>query len=212
MTDSTAQTPTDPSLENAIERKVDQALKTRFAEYRKLTRAFLAGFGLLAAVLLGAGLITQQNLIRIIHAFVFEFEENLDRALAENVAVSYSNSFWLSTQGDGSRQHQVAFYADSAQEIRAFVEISHQGGDEPLEVIIQVPGASDPVWRKAEDRKQSEPALVLTKWIKEALDQDAEERHFHLLVFNLGETGEESNDLVFVRTLITVSGREQGAS
>ena len=211
MTDPTPEAPSDPVLSTKIQKQLDDAVEAKVAGYRNYVKGFLAGLAVLVSLLLGGSFITRQNLIRGIHGYIFPVESAVDQVLAANVAISYSNSFWLGTQADDEPEHQIPFYADTAQDVKAFLEVIHQATGARLAVTVQLAGASGLIWSDTLNRSSDKPLLV-SKSLRQHFHDDFEDRsdNIHLLVFTVSDGGEETQDRVFVRSLITVSDRERG--
>lgn len=212
MTDPPPGAPLDPALSTKIQKHVDNAVDAKIAGYLKYVKGFLAGLAVLVTFLLAGGFITKRHLFRGVHEYMFPVDATLDRALAGNVAVSYSNSFWLSTQTDDAPVHQIPFFADSAQDVKAFLEVFHQATGARLKVTVQLAGASGLIWSDTLNRSSDKP-LLISKSLRQHFHDDFEDRsdNIHLLVFTVNDGGEDTQDRVFVRSLITVSGREGAA-
>ncbi|NIM51297.1 MAG: hypothetical protein GTO22_18940 [Gemmatimonadales bacterium] len=212
MSNDSPANPLPPELEAAIAKRAEAAVEAKLASYRKAAKWYLLGLGSLVIFLLAFGLISKQSLLRLGHDWVFGFEKSLDQVLHERVAVSYSNGFWLGTlEGDLPAQ-SVVFYAADGQEVMAIVEIQHQGTGELLEVAISLEGESDPIYTTAQDER-SLPVKVsewMTAHSHEHFVQSRPE-NVHVLVFSVPDAV-ETQDRVFVRSLITVSGLERGVS
>jgi len=207
MTDPHPPLPSSPeALEKLIAGKVTEGIDARVASIKRAAKWWLSGFGCLVAILIGTGLVRQENVFRSIHDSVFGFETSLNRSLERNIAVSYSHGFWLGLDPDVP-QETLSFYADESQKVVAIIKIQHEGSGERHDVDIRLASSSESLFRSSEDK---EFRLNLTKSLKE-IPVDEAVKGTHLLAFSIADTGEVDEDRVFVRCLILVSGRDRGS-
>jgi hypothetical protein len=194
----------DPQVEGLVAEMVDAAVKKKVAEYKRVSLAFLAGVGVLFTVLIGSGLVSERSLILRLHDEIFGFESNLDRALSSNVAVSYSNEYWIGTHEDLARYQSVRFYADTTQRVQALIDIVHSGTGRKQIVAITVD--TKRIWYDSADTTK---VFDLTHDL--LFERDISDRRdpVHQLTFAIVEGQGETGDRVLVRSLINVLGREK---
>ena len=206
MPDKNSQAKLSGELESVIERKVGEAFKKRLSELQGKVRWFLYGLGLLVIVLIANGLMSRHSLIALIHDQVFGFEETLDEAMREHVAVSYNNHFWLGVKEGFDQIQSISFYASKAQTVEAMVHILHSGTGRLLKINIRLDDTTEPIWDGTNDLAYAR--LSLSESIRNTLHQMDRPQNVHELRFEIEDVGERTNDRVFVRSLINVYGRE----
>lgn len=184
---------------------VGAQVEAKLRYYRRILYAFLGGLGLIVAVLVGTGLVSERSLIEIVHDQIFGFERSLDDALSGSVAVSYNNQFWLGTAPGDDQVQSITFYADTTQEVEALVDISHVGTGRPLEVTITLDEAPASIWSKATDLHER---LDITKAMRGHDHLIARDVNVHRLTFGVQE-GAPTEDRVFVSALVNVRGRDR---
>lgn len=204
-----ATAPAAPSAAPAVTREeiqqlVDDAVKRKVAEYRRLLYAFLAGFALLLTGLLGDHWWNDGELLQAIRARAVAFEVHISRMLGKTVAFSYTNQYWLDNV---TGQQSLAFYATRSQSVVAFIEVLHSGSGEKLPVSVLLDRRGTRLSRTEEDLHWEK--LDLTKAIQaEGEEGDAGRDNVHYLVF-VAEHKRQSQDRVFVRVLLNIVGLEK---
>jgi hypothetical protein len=198
-------TPTEqPISKDEIQRLVDEAIRSKIVEYRRLLYAFLAGLGLLLTVLLGDHWWNDGELLDALRVRALAFELHLSRMLGKTVAFSYANEYWLD---NNTAQESLAFYADRSQSVRVLLQVLHQGAGARVPVTIKLDQRAVALWHGDEDLQWS--TIDLTDKLKATGDVSAAGPvNVHYLVFT-ADHSPRNQDRVFVRVLLNVVGLER---
>ena len=194
------ESPSESEIESAVAQRVHVALDAKIAEYRKILYAFFLGLGLFVLLITGNYLISNQSLLVMVHDTIFGSSQDLDDALRNSVAVSYSNHFWMS-DSDGVEQ-SIAFYAAESQTVVASIEIKHTGIGASYRVIASL----DDI-RIFTEREDYTDELTLNHFIEESRFERPNK--VRRLIFSIDDEGESTEDRVLVRVLINVRGLEE---
>jgi hypothetical protein len=199
---------TPQGLEEMVESRVEAALNSKINEYKKIARAFLAGLGLLTALVVGHGLLSGRSLLVMLHDEVFGFEGSLAKAMSNHVAVSYNNQFVLGSQANSESAQAIAFFAKNPQRVQAFIQVSHFGTGDRRSVSIWLDDdRNNPMTSDTKDFEFAE--IDLTEAIRDHQHRLGRPKNFHFLNFDIDESLVESDDRAFVHVLINVLGREE---
>jgi hypothetical protein len=195
----------EPPVSKAeIQRLVDDAIRSKIVEFRRLLYAFLAGLGVLLTVLLGDHWWNDGQLLDALRARALAFDLQLSRVLGKTVAFSYANEYWLD---NNTAQESLAFYANRAQSVVVLIQVLHQGAGSRVPVTIKLDQRPAALWQSAEDLQWS--TIDLTDKLKATGDVSAAgPANVHYLVF-AADHSPRNQDRVFVRVLMNVVGLER---
>jgi hypothetical protein len=187
---------------DSFDAKVNAIVDRRLQQLKKVSYSFLLGLGFLAVLIVGNGLLAKDALIVTLHNEIFSLRKSLNAVLGNQVAFSFADQFRL--QLPSERYRDVTFYLRKGQIANLYFSVKHSGSGTPAVVRISLAGAAEPVWRSDQDTEGFEPR-VLAKYISRDRPMEASIQVLKVAM----ESDAASQDVVFVRTVVTIVGLEE---
>ena len=207
MPDATNNHDMSGNLEKLVDEKVSKAFEARQKEFRSRAKAFIAGLTIFIVFLVGFGFLTKKQVVVLLIDAVYPFEERLSNALAQEVAVSYNNVFWLGTAEELDKTQSISFYCSSSQDVKLQLLVQHIGSGEPVMIRIWLDESRDAtIWEGVNELRYAE--FNITEDVRSNVHQMERPENVHELHFELVDQSGESSDKIIIKSLINVIGRE----
>jgi hypothetical protein len=191
-------------VNKAIDEAVQKAVDRKVGEYRKVVLAFVAGLGLLTGGLVLDTFFRQGAFINAFREQLIGFEPLLAKELGPRVAFSYASSFWI--QPPDFDAESLAFFVREGQQVKARVEILHQGAGDPLPIQISIDN-QDPIPQGSGDKPWQE--IDLTEKVNRQSEFRTVTGDVHYFTVSTPPHPKNQKDRVHVRALVIVYGLEK---
>lgn len=113
---------------------VNNELKKKEEEYKRLAYTFFKGLGLMLAIFTGVGLVSHDEIVTSFARKILKFDVVLDSLMRNKVAISYNNSFTLDGEQGGDTK-AITFYPGVNQRVQMYIE-KIPGGASPIKTRI----------------------------------------------------------------------------